>query len=262
MDVRHGFMIEHDGDYRPAFEAAGEADFDYVELNMEGRFSPEAADPAAVRAAASAHDLDVVVHLPYAVDACSPHPEARRGACRTLESCVDVAAEMGADRAVFHARSSVRPFNWDEEPVVEAIYTSVRRLDDYAADRDVVACAENLKGDFVDVTDFPALLAATDAAMCLDTGHAFVSGLDAAAQADFLREHGDRVAHVHLNDTRRGDDDEHLPVGLGRLDFAELAAAMAETGWRGICTHETLRFGDRFDYVRTSKRRFDDLLAG
>ena len=97
--------------------------------------------------------------------------------------------------------------------------------------------------------------------MCLDIGHAFTSGLDAAAWANFLREHGDRVAHVHLDDTRRGDD-ENLPVGLDRLDFAELAAAMAETGWRGICTHETLRFGDRFDYVRTSKRRFDDLLAG
>ena len=69
------------------------------------------------------------------------------------------------------------------------------------------------------------------------------------------------MAHVHLNDTRRGDD-EHLPVGPGRLDFAELAATLAETGWRGICTHETLRFGDRSDYVRTSKRRFDDLLAG
>ena len=120
----------------------------------------------------------------------------------------------------------------------------------------------NLEGDFVDVTSFPALFAATDAAMCLDTGHAFVSGLDAAAQAKLLCEHGDRVANVHLDDTRRGDDDENLPVGLDRLDFAELAAVMAETSWRGICTHETLRFGDRFDYVRTSKRRFDDLLAG
>jgi len=65
--------------------------------------------------------------------------------------------------------------------------------------------------------------------MCLDTGHAFVSGLDAAARAKLLCEHGDRVAHVHLGDTRRGGD-EHLPVGPGRLDFAELAAAMVETG--------------------------------
>ena len=63
----------------------------------------------------------------------------------------------------------------------------------------------------MDVTEFPALFAATDAAMCLDTGHAFVSGLDGAAQAEFLREHGDRVAHVHLNDTRLDDEDEHIP---------------------------------------------------
>jgi len=254
-------MIEHGGDYRPAFAAAADAGFDYVELNVEARFSRDAVDTGAVRAAAADHGLDLIVHLPYTVDIGSPHELARKGTCRKLEASIDAAAGFGAERAVLHAQSFARPFRWKESEVVDAIHESVRRLDEYGRKRDITVCAENLEGDFVDVTDFPTLFAAADAAMYLDTGHAFTSGPDAAARANFLREHGDRVAHVHLDDTRRGDD-ENLPVGLDRLDFAELAAAMAETGWRGICTHETLRFGDRFDYVRTSKRRFDDLLAG
>jgi sugar phosphate isomerase/epimerase len=261
MQVSQGFMVEHREDYRPAFAAAREAGFDHVELNMEARFSRDAIDASAVRAAAAEHGLDVVVHLPFTVDIGSPFPEARAGACRELEAHIDVAAELDARRAVLHARSFARPFHWDAETVVEAIHGSVRRLQEYGADRGVTVCAENLKGDFVDVTDFPALLSATEASMCLDTGHAYVSGMDGADQAAFLREHGDRIAHVHLNDTRHDGDDEHLPVGLGRVEFAPLAAAMVETDWRGTCTHETLRYGDGFEHVETSKRRFDALLA-
>lgn len=261
MDVRQGFMIEHGGDYRPAFAAAAEAGFDYVELNMEARFSRETVDAATLRETAANHNLDIVVHLPYTVDIGSPHEPAREGACRELEASIDAAVEFGAEKGVLHARSLARPFHWEESTVVDAVHESVRRLDEYAEERGFSVCAENLKGDFVDATDFPALFSATDAAMCLDTGHAYVSGMDGTAQAAFLREYGDRIAHVHLNDTRMDENDEHLPVGLGRVDFDAIAAAIVEIGWRGTCTHEVLRYDDTFEYVRTGKRRFEALLA-
>ena len=254
-------MIEHGGDYRPAFAAAADAGFDYVELNMEARFSREAVDAAALREAADGRGLDLVVHLPYTVDVGSPHPPAREGACRELEASIDAAVEFGAEKGVLHARSLARPFHWEESTVVDAVHESVRRLDEYAEKRGFTVCAENLKGDFVDATDFPALFAATDAAMCLDTGHAYVSEMDGTEQAAFLREHGDRIAHIHLNDTRLDGDDEHLPVGLGRVDFSAIAATLVETDWHGTCTHEVLRFGDTFEHVRTGKRRFESLLA-
>ena len=66
-------MIEHGGDYPPAFAAAADAGFDYVELNVEARFSRDAVDTGAVRAAAADHGLDLIIHLPYTVDIGSPH---------------------------------------------------------------------------------------------------------------------------------------------------------------------------------------------
>ena len=86
------------------------------------------------------------------------------------------------------------------------------------------------------------------------------TGVSMAEQADLVREHGDRISHVHLNDTRMDGDDEHLPVGVGKLDFAELAAAMVETGWSGTCTHEVFTFDD--EPRAFGKRRFDRLLGG
>ncbi len=45
--------------------------------------------------------------------------------------------------------------------------------------------------------DVERLLAATDVGWCLDTGHLLIGGCDPVA---FARDHGERVAHVHLKD--------------------------------------------------------------
>ncbi len=239
---------------------AADHGFDFLELNMENAYRQARLDPAAVRATADDHDLDLLAHLPYRVDPGSPHDHARDGACRELEAAVDAAAEAGVEKAVFHATSLVPGEEYDGEEIREYVYDSVRRVDDYARRRGVEGVVENLKGPFVDAGDFPELFDETDAAMCLDTGHAYATGHDGAWQADFLREYGDRVSHVHLNDTRREDDDEHLPVGLGHVDFRALATAMVETDWSGTCTHELYGFDLR--YAAGSKRAFDELLAG
>jgi hypothetical protein len=80
-----------------------------------------------------------------------------------------------------------------------------------------------------------------------------------AEQAAFLRQHGDRISHVHRNDTRRDDDDEHPPVALGQLNFEPLATAIRETDWTGPCTHEV--FGFDLEHVGLGKDRFDRLPA-
>lgn len=45
--------------------------------------------------------------------------------------------------------------------------------------------------------------------------------------ANFCRAHADRIGHLHLVDTRRND--EHLPVGMGRIDSATVFAGLAGT---------------------------------
>jgi sugar phosphate isomerase/epimerase len=260
MDVHQGFTVEGRADLDAALAFAADHGFDFVELNMENGFPRSRVDPDRVRAALDRHDLDLVVHLPYRIDPGSPHEHARDGACRELEAAIDVAAGMGAERGVFHATTWAHPETWDPETVRTAILESVRRVSAYGAERGVEAVAENLKGKYFDAGDFPDLFERTDAAVCLDTGHAHVTGHGADWQADLLREHGDRVAHVHLNETRRDDEDEHLPVGIGRFDFGTLADAMRETGWAGTCTHEVFAFDHA--YAGHGKRAFDRLLDG
>jgi sugar phosphate isomerase/epimerase len=279
MNVRQGFTVEGDVDAGTAVAFAAERGFDFVELNMENGFprgrveraarsaaeraSDERSDPRApdaIRSLAAEHDVALLVHLPYRIDPGSPHEHAREGACRELEAAIDVAADMGAEAGVVHATSWAHPDAWDHGVLRQCIYDSVRRLDAYGREQGVEVVVENLKAPFFDAGDFPDLFEATDANACLDTGHALVSGLDAVAQAALLREHGDRIAHLHLNESRRTDEDEHLPVGIGRIDFGVIAETIRETDWTGTCTHEVFGF-DR-EFVALGKRNFDALLAG
>jgi sugar phosphate isomerase/epimerase len=259
MSVDQGFMIGPHHDRAAAFAFAADRGFDFVELNGEHAFRRGRADPERVRSLAVEHDLGLVLHLPYRLDACSPHEHVREGGRRELEAAVDLAAAFGAERAIMHAQTLAHEETWDPAEIRTHVLESARRLHEYGVDAGVEVCVENLKRAFFDAHDFPTLFEHTDAAMCLDTGHAHVVGMGAAEQAAFLRDHGDRIDHVHLNDTRRDDDDEHLPVGLGRVEFGDLAAAMVESDWSGTCTHEV--FGFDLAYVETGKRRFDDLLA-
>jgi len=261
MAIRQGFTVEYGHDPESALSFAADRGFDYVELNMDAAFERSRLDPASVRASLADADVDAVVHLPYRVDPGSVHAPVREGACRELEASIDAALAAGADRGVMHATSMAHPAKFDGPEVRDLIYESVRRIDDYAVDRGFSLVVENVKGPFFDAGDFPELFERTDAAACLDTGHALVSGYDLAWQADLLREHGDRIDHVHLN-TRRGEsgDDEHLPVGIGDRPFGDVAAAMRETDWSGTCTHEV--FGLDYEFVALGKRRFDGWLAG
>ncbi len=259
MTIRQGFVVEGGVDVDDAFGFAVEHGFEYVELSMEGQFARSRVDADEVRETADAHDLALVVHLPFSLDPGSPHGHVRDGACRELEASIDAAVAFGAEKGVFHATSRANPERWDVDDVRASIYDSVRRVDDYARERGFETCVENLKTPFFDAGDFPDLFERTDAVACLDTGHAHVTGQSLAEQADLMRAHGDRISHVHLNETRREEIDEHLPVGLGKLDFDALATAMRETDWSGTCTHEIFSFGH--DYAVYGKSAFDRLLA-
>jgi sugar phosphate isomerase/epimerase len=263
MDVRQGFTVEGEAasDLESALTFAVDRDFDFLELNMDYAFERQQAETERVRSLAEEHGVDLVVHLPYRLDEGAYHEAVRDGVVRELQASVDAALEMGVARGVMHASSRAHPAKWTGEEVRPYVYETVRRVDEHARERDFVVAVENVKGPHFDAGDFPELFAETDARACLDTGHAMVAGYDLAWQADLLREHGDRIAHVHLN-TRRGDagEDEHLPVGIGGKPFGELTAAMRETDWAGTCTHEVFGF-DR-EYVALGKQRFDEWLAG
>lgn len=259
MAIRQGLMVGGTVDVEAAFDFAADRGFDVVELDMEQAFPPERLDAERTGERIADRGLEAVVHLPYRVDVGSPHEHVREGALRHVEAAIDDAVALGAEKGVFHARTRAFEHAWDDELLRDLQFDAVERLREYGRERGLEAYVENLRTTGIRLEDVPDLLSDTEANLCLDTGHAYATGHDGDAQAALLREHGDRVSHVHLNDTRRTDD-EHLPVGLGRVDFESIADAMRETDWSGTCTHEIYLFD--LAYAGHGKAAFDRLLAG
>jgi sugar phosphate isomerase/epimerase len=93
--------------------------------------------------------------------------------------------------------------------------------------------------------------------MTFDTSHALLAGMDEAGMAAFCREYGDRIAHLHLVDTRGGD--EHLPVGMGRIDFGTVFEGLADADWSGTATLEVGT--EDYDTIALGRRHVEELLG-
>lgn len=254
LDPRLGFVSAY---MHPLFEAirfAGEQDFDYIEVKMNGeadRATFEREEDRLCRELNDA-DLDLLVHLPYQLDIGSPHGHVREGSCREIEACLEQAAVLDAEKAVIHAESRA----WLGAGRRENVFDSLVRLDSVAADLGIELCAENPLRGTVPIDEFDDLFDATDISMTLDTGHARCDGLSSVEIADFVAEHGHRISHMHLNDTQ-GESDDHLPFGEGTIDFAAIFEALP-TGWAGTLSLEIK--ADGFEPIGESKPRLERAL--
>lgn len=258
MGASVGFVTQLGMDHGETIERADEAGFDFVELMMDGAGERTRLDERAVRDALDRSDLDLLVHLPFALDVGSPYEHVRVGAVSELEAAIETAADLGARKGVCHAASDAWSPAWDDETIRENVFASIAELDAVGRDHGVELCVENVPGGFVTIHDFDALFERTDASMTLDTGHARIDGFDADGMAALVERHPERISHVHLNDTRQPAD-EHLPFGAGTIEFDRLFAAMGAVDWRGTLSLEVFTLD--FEYLETSEHRLDRLLA-
>lgn len=259
--VRTGYVTQtHTGaiSWAEAIHDGADIGFDFVELYMDGATERTALDPGAVESALGEAGLDLLVHLPFVdIEIGSPRAPVREGAIEEQQACIEVASEMGAEKAVLHAGTSARPPEWELDEIAPRLLESVRELDEFAAERGVEICVENLPGVPFTIHHFDRVFEETDAAMTFDTGHARVDGFDAEEMAAFLETHADRVSHAHVNDAREARD-EHVPTGSGTLDFETALAPLRAEGWAGTVSAEVYTFDS--DYLALSKQKLDGFL--
>ena len=245
MTLELGFVTQTTMHYTSAFPAAKAMDVDYVELLLDGHHERQQLDSEGVGTSANDHDLDTVVHLPFAFDIASPYEHAREGAIRELSATLEAASTFDARKAVVHATSNAWGPAWDSEPVAEGVVDALDELQVVAEEFGIELCVENIPGEWFGLADFPKLFEATDVSMTFDTGHAYVEGYDAADQGEFISDHSDRISHLHINDVRTRRDD-HVPIGAGVLDFGTICAGLEDA------TLSVEVFTPSYEYVGTS----------
>lgn len=95
----------------------------------------------------------------------------------------------------------------------------------------VVLCIENLSEHADHLA--PAFQRLPGLCMTLDLGHGEILSRPNAS-FDLIARFPQRIRHVHLHDNHGGtgvEDDLHLPIGAGRIDFAGILRALRATGY-------------------------------
>lgn len=240
LDLDLGFTLGLDMPFTESVEWAAHEGFDFMELLLDGPYAREGIVDRCDSMCETLTDcgIDIVVHLPFAVDPGSPFTPVREGAITELTAGMELAADLGAERVVFHPSSDAWDLGWTNADCREFVHESLDELIPAALAYDLEPCIENVVSSYYDVSTFPELLERyPDASMTFDTSHALLAGTDESEMAEFVRVHADRIEHLHLVDTRN-DTDEHLPVGTGRIEFETIFDGLAAVGWSGTATLE------------------------
>jgi sugar phosphate isomerase/epimerase len=190
------------------------------------------------------HLLDAVQkHEPTLVTA---DRDARARRADFLRRAIDIAVDMGA--TCVSLWSGVVRDGADEASIWRRLAGSLATVLDHAAARNMPLGFEPEPGMAIDTLArygrlFDRLGRPDHLRLTLDIGHMECMG--ERPMADVLRPWADRVVNVHVDDMLSCRH-EHLPLGMGDVDFSPILTALAAGGYEGGLHVELPRQGHRW----------------
>jgi sugar phosphate isomerase/epimerase len=115
---------------------------------------------------------------------------------------------------------------------------ALKNIVEYGRKNSVAINLENLSETAEDFE--PVINEIPDLGLTLDVGHANLNGSENKS-ISIIEKFGKLIRHVHLHDNRGGqskDDDLHLPIGAGTVDFPGIMASLLGSGYDGTMTLE------------------------
>jgi inosose dehydratase len=169
----------------------------------------------------------------------------------------EVAQQFGATSLVVGGGARRASGTRDED--YERLAAALDTVTDIAEAHGLEACYHPHLSTIVESpAELDRLLPHTRIGFCPDTAHLAAGGGD---PAELIRRFPDRVRHVHLKDLQL-EPFGFLPLGTGRVDFADVYAALRETGYDGWLVVELDVYdGDPRDAAAHSLTYLQNLLA-
>lgn len=221
--------------------------FELVDLTLE----PQGAwpvDAREVRRWLDASGLRAVGHTAPFLPLASAYPELERAGRDLYVRTCEVFSEL--EVALVNLHPVGRGLRGKD--AVERNAEAVAEVAARAAELGQTVMVENMGYSFNTPEELAPLLdAAANVRFHLDLGHANIRPEGRPNRLPALLDaFGDRIAHVHAHDNK-GRHDEHLPLGVGSVDWPEAARRLRETGYDGTLTLEV--FADEPAYTHASR---------
>ncbi len=224
--------------------------FDYVDLTLEPPGAGvESFRLDAVRRALESTGLGIVGHTGWHLNAEAAYPEVRRGVGDSLLWAARHFASLGARIFTYHIHGACAKYIG----LAHAIRSQaevLKRVSGEASAMGLTLVLEHVSGGPEQFEILDGLFEKVPAlGFHLDVGHANLAPGRENATAEFLGRYGDRLRHVHFSDNRGGHDD-HLPLGVGTVNWSSVVGLLKRRRYAGTITLEVFTADE--DYVTLS----------
>jgi len=223
-----------------------EVTVNHIELADEGLHTLNKRRIKKLKQAAKAHNLDFVVHAPWAgTNIASPSPDLRRTVLKRLTKSIVYAGQLGCRLWLFHPGSRTGLSHIYPGEDWQQNLESVRALLGVARREGVAIAIENTPEPFPSlmksVDDFHRFYEdlEDDIGMVLDVAHA---NLNRQIQ-DFLGQFSKKIVHMHVSDND-GASDLHLGIGYGSIDWENVAELVKKAEYCNLIMIESTEHVD------------------
>jgi sugar phosphate isomerase/epimerase len=227
--------------------------FDYIDLTLEHpKAHIDTIDRQEILKILAGSGLGVVGHTTYYLPFASPINSLRQAAIEDVIKTLGFFKEAGAETVTVHPDPGVGTMETKTTVSLNAL--SFKIISDEATKHDLTVVVENVPGVFSTFEALNGILAAVPALRFhLDVGHAFI-GSNKFRQ--LIGAFKDKLVHIHFSDNRtRGDD--HMPIGAGNINWAEVVQVLKGLGYDATVTLEVFSNDPR--YLAASREKLLEL---
>jgi len=221
-----------------------EIDVRHVEIVDEGSHALNNRRIKSLKKMTEAHDLDFVVHAPFAgINIAVPSPVLRRTILKRLEKSIFYAGQLDCRLWLFHPGLQTGVSHFYPGRDWQLNLDSVRTLLKIGRKEGVEIAIENVPEPFPfvmkNVQDFSRFYNELDddIGMVLDVAHA---NLNRQIQ-DFIRQFSEKIVHMHVSDND-GAHDLHLGIGYGSIDWETVAKEIKKAKYSNVIMLESIEY--------------------
>jgi sugar phosphate isomerase/epimerase len=205
----------------------------YIEILDDGTHELDKKRVDLLKEAAKSHNLEYTLHAPFAdINIASPNKAILSAALKRLKQSLEIASAMDAKVWVFHPGQQTGIGQFYPGKEWQQNVESIKKISGWAEDFGVNIALENLPAKYWFMMnkpeEFQRLYRETNLpiGIVLDVGHANLEGQN----QPFMNLLADKIVHIHASDNM-GSDDQHLGVGLGKIDWAWFAQSLKKIGY-------------------------------
>ena len=189
------------------------------------------------------YGLDVVGHTAFYLPFVSPIKGLRDTAVLEAAKAATIFGQLKAKYMTVHLNPpAVRAFGKGTE-TFDWMVESMKKLTEMASMNNVTVLIENSPDTYWTPEKIKELLyKVPDLKLHIDIAHLFVgndNGLELLQE--LLEGSSDDLRHLHMHDND-GKDDQHLPIGAGKIDWEGVVRALKDIGYTDTITVELHSF--------------------